>query len=959
MASGSSATLSRPPAEPAGWVPVEEVAQQPAGRRRARAENPRLGGRLFLLLLCLYLLTGGGHGYSIDGSFGYEMARTVLLDPSHEYFHRFKTAFARWGVLLPVLGQPFVLAGNALAQVAPERDALAVGGHTFRVEEWPAIGPQQTAATAPLPETGGQPVVAVDLLSFLSNATDLPQGAVVGEVWLWGGGRAAVLPVRAGIETAEWAHDRPDIAPRVRHSRPPVAGHWIGQPRGNIYYARLPLPAPMPVERWELAAAGATQPSTAAGAGPAPQWQLRAAAFELQDGSVADARTGDRFWSERQTRDFFTRLIYSTLNAFTTAAAAMLVYAIVGLLGYRPTVALLVALAYGVATMAWPYAKLDFAEPASTCFELLAVWACYRWLAGAARSVALGLLASGALFLAIAGKYTAALTGAALVAQWGLSGRWWAPAQRARALAFLAALVVPAALLGLVAIALSYRLTGEGPIVLITGLGRLREDWLSLPLWTGLRGLLFSPGKSLFLYSPWLLLAVPGAVLLWRRHGRDACLFTLYPLVVVLLYSMKLVWHGGSWGPRYLLPVVPLLAVATAPAVQWALAHGRAARVALLLLALGSAGVQLLGVAKDPEQYPAIVRQHVVPFLPDDGSIYGGRDYWQARGGPGLDRALQDPDPSSGRRGLGYLWGYPDASLTLRFREPRTVLLSLYFVDWDRQGRREDVTIEDIGGVRTLRLDSDFGEGLWLRLAVAGSPDTPVRLSLHQTGPDTAVLSAVLFDAAPSVTPDLAPVADTQTRGSWRGRYGAEGYLLFAWRSFNIDVASLPAYLSGYDVQHVGDKPEARIHVEIAEQDVLDTPLLYALPFSPLLGNAWLLGADLLHLLLPGRPDLAAAVLQRPPWTWFGLHPPPVAHPEYGLGLDFWPTLLFTGYASHPGVVLSMWLVLALLESALVVLAWRLMAVLTPAGRVGALGRLLLVALVMLLLAFDWLQVQA
>ena len=69
-----------------------------------------MAGRLiFGLLLCLYLITGGGKGYSVDGAFGYEMAKTVLLDPSHEYFRRFKTAFARWGALMPLLGQPLVV----------------------------------------------------------------------------------------------------------------------------------------------------------------------------------------------------------------------------------------------------------------------------------------------------------------------------------------------------------------------------------------------------------------------------------------------------------------------------------------------------------------------------------------------------------------------------------------------------------------------------------------------------------------------------------------------------------------------------------------------------------------------------------------------------------------------------------------------------------------------------------
>ncbi len=169
--------------------------------------------------------------------------------------------------------------------------------------------------------------------------------------------------------------------------------------------------------------------------------------------------------------------------------------------------------------------------------------------------------------------------------------------------------------------------------------------------------------------------------------------------------------------------------------------------------------------------------------------------------------------------------------------------------------------------------------------------------------------------ASPRPGASSASAAGRRTRGDWRGSYGAEGYVLFAWHSFNVDVASLPGYASGYELRHVGDKPDPRIHVEISEADVLDTPLLYALPFSPLLGNAWLLAADVAQLLLPARATS--------PWPcWPVLRGRGSACPhrrrsrwKYGLGLDFWPTLLYTNYASHPSVLDGMWAVLLGVEA--------------------------------------------
>ncbi|HEX2517865.1 MAG TPA: phospholipid carrier-dependent glycosyltransferase, partial [Chloroflexota bacterium] len=655
-------TSVAPPISPASASPTPRAVPGPAWpRTRRRLWAPPVPLLLFVFLLAVYLVTGGGKGYSIDGAFGYEMARSAFLDPEHSYFRRFRTAFARWGALMPLLGQPFVLAGDALARVAPERDEVVAAGHRFRVEQWPSLGAAgQASYSPPAPQTGGEAVRSLAIVSFLANGLAVPQGAIVGEVRLWGGGTEVLLPLRAGVETAEWAIDRPDVAGQAGHRRAQVAGHWIGQPRGNLYLALLDLPRPLVVEGWEL------RPGPASGA---TQLHLRAAAFRTAEGWV-DVHTGERFWSARETRDFFTRFLYATLNAFTTAGAAVLVYALARRFEYSTTVSALAALGFGLGTMAWPYARLDFSEPAATLFVLLAVWAFYQACppsvpgpkseGRAGQALVAGLLgagSSGALLLAIAGKYTSALFGLALVVQWALSSAWWRPQRRRHALTYLGALALPLLILGAAGVGMAFAFTGEVPIVLSPAqvLSRIGEDWLALPIWTGLRGLLFSPGRSLFLYSPWLLLAIPGVVLFMRRHGRSGFLVAVFPILVVLLYAMKLGWHGGSWGPRYLLPVVPLLAVACAPALMWLLQRGQVGRFALAGLAACAVGVQFLGLAKDPERYPAMVREFVVPALPDGGSRLGGRDYWLARGGPGLGRALQDPTPGGKGRGLGYL----------------------------------------------------------------------------------------------------------------------------------------------------------------------------------------------------------------------------------------------------------------------------------------------------------------
>ena len=58
----------------------------------------------------------------------------------------------------------------------------------------------------------------VRVVSFLSGAVEVEQGRVVAEcVARLASGREIWLPIRAGIETAEWAWERPDVRRAVRH----------------------------------------------------------------------------------------------------------------------------------------------------------------------------------------------------------------------------------------------------------------------------------------------------------------------------------------------------------------------------------------------------------------------------------------------------------------------------------------------------------------------------------------------------------------------------------------------------------------------------------------------------------------------------------------------------------------------------------------------------------------------
>jgi hypothetical protein len=87
---------------------------------------------------------------------------------------------------------------------------------------------------------------------------------------------------------------------------------------------------------------------------------------------------------------------------------------------------------------------------------------------------------------------------------------------------------------------------------------------LTLPRWETLWGITFGAFRGLFVLSPLLLLAVPGFVL-WYRSGerRPEFWVALASVVAMFLFnSSSIMWWGGfAVGPRYLLPMLPFMAL--------------------------------------------------------------------------------------------------------------------------------------------------------------------------------------------------------------------------------------------------------------------------------------------------------------------------------------------------------------------------------------------------------------
>jgi hypothetical protein len=105
--------------------------------------------------------------------------------------------------------------------------------------------------------------------------------------------------------------------------------------------------------------------------------------------------------------------------------------------------------------------------------------------------------------------------------------------------------------------------------------------------WVGAAGMLISPNRGLFVFSPIALVAILGIPALVRRHPTLGAGWALIAaLVQFLVYSCYSVWWGGfSYGPRYVLDVVVLLTPAAAVALMTSLSSKSARTVTAVALA--------------------------------------------------------------------------------------------------------------------------------------------------------------------------------------------------------------------------------------------------------------------------------------------------------------------------------------------------------------------------------------
>lgn len=262
------------------------------------------------------------------------------------------------------------------------------------------------------------------------------------------------------------------------------------------------------------------------------------------------------------------------LFPLVTAITGALVYVASRVWGFTRSTGLLAALTFGLATLAWPYAGMLFSQPIAALGLLIALVAAiiakarHRWDAALVAGLGLGFAgASSSTPWIVAPLYGLYLF------PWELVGKapWKSIARRV--LPLWIGFAAGASLFGVSQLAYNALRFGS-PFSTGHDINRTQDIRL-LYFGQGSFGQTLSTIRGLIWFAPFSLLIPFGVVQGWREHRRWLPLALAQAVVIFIFTSSHYTWWGGhAWGPRYLLTVMPLLALLTLPVLDRALRRG-------------------------------------------------------------------------------------------------------------------------------------------------------------------------------------------------------------------------------------------------------------------------------------------------------------------------------------------------------------------------------------------------
>lgn len=318
------------------------------------------------------------------------------------------------------------------------------------------------------------------------------------------------------------------------------------------------------------------------------------------------------FWVIAQFTSAFGSIQMTALaSLFATLLTAIILMRLTIKLGASSHKAALIGLLYGLTTLAWPYARLHYSEPfIALCWISVFWWVVDSYLptsksTSATNSTIHNKNNKNSAFVLSqnpprqrAAFYSGLMIGVGLLIHsangvvLGVLGMWWLwQAWQTRRWSLVAAFIGGVLPFLLLLGGLNWWRFGSP----LSGSYTSPEERFVWDYGASLPALLFSPNKGIVWFSPVVVVALAGWAGFWRATRSLALLVLLWSGMVVVLYGGWFMWWGGwSYGPRYLLPLIPLLLL---PLVWYP--QSKAANTFLLLAGVWGFVVNGLGAVVD------------------------------------------------------------------------------------------------------------------------------------------------------------------------------------------------------------------------------------------------------------------------------------------------------------------------------------------------------------------------
>ena len=295
--------------------------------------------------------------------------------------------------------------------------------------------------------------------------------------------------------------------------------------------------------------------------------------------------------------DLVTLFFFFSMNSFITALLGASFYSFSRYLGYPRKTACYSTLVLGLCTILFPYARYFFSAPLVSLVLLVSFYRFTKYAReGKRRDLVIASFSYALLLLTrMDGLILLPVYGFAMFLVSIRKSRRTRPPSAIRDVVIFA---VPV-LLALVCQALVNHLRYGSPFK--SGYGK---ETFATNLAIGIYGLLFSSGRGMLLYSPPVILSFFCIGRFWRRHPVPSFMIISSALLWLFIFAKWWSWHGGlGWGPRFLIPLVPLFLLMTNETFLRYKRFPQGVRLLIMGLVLAGFAVQILAVLVSPATF--------------------------------------------------------------------------------------------------------------------------------------------------------------------------------------------------------------------------------------------------------------------------------------------------------------------------------------------------------------------